>query len=249
MENIERNIYLIERKYDNSLTPNEQSEFENKLKSDKNFQSLFKNENLMVGGIIYKKRLELLDKIKHIEANYQKESQNNNIFNLKPGNKKFWSVAAVITIIISVTSLLLDFSKSNNSDLFDTYYYTYENIYRVRSNNEYSKIDQAFEAYDKGNFLDASNLFEEILGTDVDYAIIFYIANTQLEMGVYEKAITNYSKVIANDARWGIPAEWYLALTYLKINNIEEAISTFESIKKSNNSYSSKASEIITKLE
>jgi tetratricopeptide (TPR) repeat protein len=105
---------------------------------------------------------------------------------------------------------------------------------------------KAYKAYDLATYADAITLFEQV--QQKDEGVYLYLGNAYLALGDATKAIPLFEKVIAEYDVFDEPAEWYLALAYLRNNRVEEAVSKLRALQQGNNSYADEAERLLKKL-
>jgi tetratricopeptide (TPR) repeat protein len=193
-------------------------------------------------------------------ANYVVGSETNEDSAKFFSNSRFnwrYMAAAAITLLIVVSTVVLNFSRSSNDRIFSSYYHRYEANYeasRVNSRgsgtNEVNKLIYAVQLYDKGDSKGAIAIFGEIIKADPsNTAAHFFAGISFIETQNYDKAVENLSYVISkNDLTYIEHADWYLALCYLKSNQMSRATSMLNNIANSNNYYRVKALDLLKKI-
>ncbi|GGX15720.1 tetratricopeptide repeat protein [Aquimarina muelleri] len=80
--------------------------------------------------------------------------------------------------------------------------------------------------------------------------VLLYIGVTQLELNQNEAAIKSFEKLLGSDTLDASKAYWYLSLTYLKINKVEEAKTQLQILSKNPQNYKYKeAKELLNRLQ
>lgn len=158
-------------------------------------------------------------------------------------------IAASIAILLGVT--LFVFNQNPTADsLYASYFEPYPNTVApiVRNATEKSLESDAFAAYEKGDFQQASELFKEIFKTSDEEYISFYQAISMMELKQSEKA-----EQIFTSTQWSEPykerADWYLALNYLHQNKIAQANSVLEKIVKNKTYKFEEATKLLQKTK
>lgn len=157
-------------------------------------------------------------KTKELLQSFEKETNN---------NYKKWLVAASIICAIGITSFWFLNQTQNPEDLFLDYFSPYENVVLPISRTEKTKDNKviAFENYEVGNYKEALKKFKALSPEKKEdkEVIVFYKAICYLQLHQPEKTITLLKENFKNNYRWKDKNNWYLALAYLKTNNISEA--------------------------
>jgi tetratricopeptide (TPR) repeat protein len=109
----------------------------------------------------------------------------------------------------------------------------------------------AFQAYENRDFEKAVELFSKV--TEADGSILmayFYKGISSIEIGNFTVAVESFEKVLKNPANPYYPqAQWYSALTWLKLNNSENAKLHLSWLIKNDRFYGTKAKEVLLKIE
>lgn len=143
--------------------------------------------------------------------------------------KTNWFIAASITLVLSFGGyFVLENQSKSNLELYAENFTPYENVVApiVRNNRNLDKKSQAFAYYELGEYEKAIEQFNELTSTkDTDLATInFYKANAYLSIKNYKNAKDILLKIIENsNQEWGNESLWYLGLTYLKLEDIDNA--------------------------
>ena len=140
------------------------------------------------------------------------------------------------------------------SEVYDKYYEVYPNFETgTRSGEDAGRIEQkrsaAYQAFDNGDYNRAIKLWE---GIDSDYDgrkdDIFYIGISYMEIEKWDEAARMLKLSDVLNSYYKEESIWFLALTYMKTNQCQEARSIFIDIKGGNSEYSSKAGSAIKRL-
>ena len=168
----------------------------------------------------------------------------------KSYHSKWYMVAASITFLVLLGGALhlMNPVKYTNNTLFEMYY-SGENahsITRSAGNNN----DEAMTKYREGDFNSALVLFNEILDKDPSNIYIrYYTGLASIETNQADKAITEFKYIIDQKNNLFVEnAQWYLALTYLKNNQVTEAKDLLVQIKNSTNPHNKEASQILRRI-
>ena len=168
----------------------------------------------------------------------------------KSYHSKWYLVAASITFLVLLGGAyhLMKPVKYTNNNLF-AMYYTGENAHnltRSAGNNN----DEAMSKYREADFSGALVLFNEILDKDPNNIYIrYYMGLSCIETGQNGKAIKEFKYIIDQKNNLFIEnAQWYLALTYLKDNQVKEAKSLLGQIINSSNPHNKEASQILKRI-
>ncbi len=221
-----KNHDLIDRYFENSLSPKEQNLFNDLLQNDSDFKNEFLFQKDLKKVIAFSQQEELKSTLSHIEEHVKKKS----LFMIVP---KKWMVAASLLLITtlglwSVKSLYYPSNEVIYKDYFQVDRNTIQPVVRGESLKtiEY----RAFVAYEAQDYYKAINLFNSVKTPDEAY-IIYYKGLCFLALEKSDEAIALLSEVATKQGLDGKSADfkekanWYLAMAYLKNNETEKAIS------------------------
>jgi len=162
--------------------------------------------------------------------------------------------AAAIAGFILVGSIFLFNGRSLTSDeILDRFYKSYEVTSPSRSqqailNSDYST---AIEFYNISDYRNAALYFSKVLSGDPKYmesTMLYGVSN--FEIKDYPEARHSFIKVIDdNDNLFLEDAKWYLALCYLKTEELEKAADVLAQIKVSESIYKKDAARIMRKMK
>lgn len=163
-------------------------------------------------------------------------------------------IAAAITGLIILSSIAFFGSKHlSNDEIISQYYKSYEGISVSRSSQTDSNTDYStgLDYYNIHDYKNAALYFSKVLGSDPENmeSTMFY-GTSSFEVKNYPEAKRSFTKVIDNNNNLFIEdAEWYLALCYLKTNDMKKAADELTVIKKSKSIYSSDAAKILKRMK
>src|SRR5690606_4112640 len=228
---------LIQKYFENSLSPQEVAQFEKLLSDDREFADEVTFQKKIKKAITLEERTTLKDKFKTFE-------------NQKTSNYNWWYVAASIVVLLG-TSIWFMGQKEDYDTLYAAYYETYPNLIAPVVRNDKETItdrEKAFVYYEKQDYDQALQTFQKIINTNPneEYAH-FYSAISLMELDEFENA----SKILS-ETKWSEKYEddaiWYLALLELKNENLEVAKKLLQKTSKSGN-YQKESLELLEKLD
>ena len=220
-----KNHDLIDRYFENSLSPKEQKLFNDLLQNNLEFMKEFQFQKDLKKIISLKQQEDLKSTLVEIESRSQKNSK----LMLVP---KKWLVAASFLILTSlgIWGLQNTYFPSNEAiyaDYFEPSRNTIQPI--VRGENLNTIEYRAFVAYESQNYHKAINLFNSVESPDAVY-IRFYKGISYLAIDKPQEAIellkpiSKQNKLDGKEKDFNKKAQWYLALAYIKINDEQNAI-------------------------
>ncbi len=159
------------------------------------------------------------------------------------------SIAASVLILIFAISPLFKPKSVNPSELFVTHFRPAEDIVLAGTRGTGDDLDrQAYEAYRLGNYAEALEIFESQI-EDSPYRLtdLFYLGNCYLTEGRWQEASQAFDEVIRARTSLAEDAKWYLALSYLQLNRLDEAQGLLEEIA-ADNQVEGNARKLLKKL-
>ena len=116
------------------------------------------------------------------------------------------------------------------------------------SQEEYNLVARAMKHYQRGNYKEASELFEKHVERKKENAdLIFYKGIAQLKSGKEKQAKENLNYILdIKGVDFQQEAQWYMALTYLKMNDVDSAREILNKISETpGHPYRNKAKKVI----
>lgn len=139
-----------------------------------------------------------------------------------------------------------------STQIFASNFEPYPNIVApiVKSDNDVSDREKAFQAYEQGDYATASKLLNQLVVENQDTTALFYEAIILLREGASEAVIPKLQAVMnASSTTFQQPAQWYLALGHLKAYDIDNAKLLLEQIvEDETHLYKRKAEQVLEKL-
>jgi hypothetical protein len=143
---------------------------------------------------------------------------------------------------------LFNSEKSIADRVFDTHFSLYPNLFPIqRGDDQNSLFIKGMQAYESSNLTEAKSYLTQVKKTEENYDIAsFYLAviylkedNLQQAKPLFQNTIDKKNEVLI------IPSKWYLALTYLRLNEIELMNTVLQDLQNSNSIYSNPSKEIL----
>lgn len=247
-----KNHDLIDRYFENSLSPKEQKLFNDLLQNDSDFKDEFLFQKDLKQVIAISQQEELRSTLSQIEGKVQKNSR----FMIVP---KRWMVAASLLLITTLgTWGVKSLYYPSNEVIYETYFQADRNTIQpvVRGENLNTIEYRAFVAYEARDYYKAINLFNSVKTPDETY-IVYYKGLCFLALEKADEAIALLNQVADRTPLEGKSddlrekANWYLAMAYLKNNEINKAISKLSLITNdsSSNFKKQEAQEVLNYLK
>lgn len=228
-------IDLIDRYFENALSPKERLEFNDLLQNDESFRNEFLFHKDLKTVISRHQNQELKETLGKFESNLNKSSK----FSVVPAK---WIAAASLALLLSVGSWMVkNYVFPSSERIFETYYEPYPNTVMpiVRGAELHTIEYRAFLAYEAGDYHKAINLFNSVENTEDKY-IQFYRALCLLSVDKTDEAIqilmplTDPSSGTLQNIDCSQKATWYIGLAYLKQGKEKEAMYFMDILRNQN---------------
>ena len=221
-----KNFDLIDRYFDNSLTPKEQLLFNDLLQNDPDFKNEFIFRKDLTKVIANSQQEDLKSTLNKFEDSIRQKPK---FFKIP----RKWLVAASTLLVLSlgVWSVKSIFFPSNQA-IYEAYFQSCRNTIQpiVRGENLNTIEYKAFAAYEAHDYHKAINLFNSVENPEAAY-INFYKGLSYLELDKSREAIELLKPISqaidleGKSENFNEKANWYLALAYLKNMENKKAIS------------------------
>ncbi len=261
----------IEAYLNGEMTPDESLAFEKKLESSLTIRKEFELYREM--NIVYNEQdWEITDvsnehpkinqhltflksKKGEILAESIKNAENQYFATNSIGNKKkylyYISAAAAILIIgLFIASKLFTSPSHEHLYLAHKDWSDLPSLTIRNNTNKLASAEKLFKAQNYKAALDLFNKIEQENNTKSNWQVLIYKAIAQLEINQNTLAIENFKKLKQSNSLDAHKAYWYLALAYLKVNDITNAKSELIELTKHSEYYNHKSGvKLLKKLE
>lgn len=165
----------------------------------------------------------------------------------KIGIRKLYYYVAAACISLLALGWWLYSPTQSSAELYTQYFEVYPDFVTSRAIEE-SGLSKAIQYYNDEKYQLAANEFQVLyLGDSLKYDVSFYLGLSYLNTGSNTKAIKILNSVVENSDKYQQQARWYLALAFLKNNQLDKAKTTLLKIKPLEYHYS-ESREIIENL-
>lgn len=244
----------VQRYLEGELAGQELLDFEQHLEEDLELQTLLEEFKILVGGIRYHGRKQAWDEISALEADAE---ANETLGHFSIGERTrtlYWAVAATVAILAVCVAYFINNNQSVNTDqLFADNFMPYAALTYAPQRSDTlltSMKEQAFAAYSNRNYPEAISLFEDILAQSEETIVWFYLGNAYLTQEQTEQAIAAFQQFLEADPESILypQATWFLALAYLKNDQLEPAKQLLNKLAEMDSSYSERAKKLLNSL-
>lgn len=215
-----KNIELIHNYFEGTLSDSEREVFEYSIKNDPEFLNEFNFQKELQNTLKKEERRKTKEFLKNIDSVSTSGKG-------KINNRTVWLAAASIILIIGFSLWIAYFNSTNFSteQLYSAYYKPYENVVHPLERGEETADlkSEAFLAYESGNYELALSLFNELKLQSSEAYYNFYTAIALMALEKFEEAKPLLHNYIVAEGELKDRAYWYLALTYLRLEETEKA--------------------------
>ena len=241
---------LIDRYLSGEMEADECKQFEQELKSNIRLAKEFRLSQEIDRMLTDEEMIDFGRKLADVHR--RRAAQRGVRFSLRKFHKRWYYAAASIVLVV-ITAGMLYFlfpGRFTNEKIFSMYYSSDQVMSATRSGNNH--LFDAVYKFQQKDYEGALVLFEEILAADTaNIAVRFYSGVAKIETERYDEAISTFRAIIRHHDNLYIEhATWFLALTYLKNIQTDEAIEIFRILSLNNNSYyQQQAADILSKIK
>lgn len=240
------NETLLEKYFSKQLSETELQEFEMRYQTDEDFKA----EVDLLKDVQDVSEIEDDSQFKSQLASYETEFQETQNSKSPLRSKPLIAVAAVLLIMIGITFFLN--KTPNNDQLFSTYFEPSKNVSApiVRSESNDELLSNAFITYTEADYKNAIPLFEKAFENTKKSELLFYKGNALLALNQTEDAIDVFKKHLSFSDALTHRSHWYLALAYIKTEQVENAKMELKTFMDSGESFKKKeAISLLKKLD
>ncbi len=227
---------LINGYFLGSLSESQSAELERLRETDTDFAADFEFERELQSTLKKKERQEIKSLFSNLDIEAVTDSEDSRpketetkVISIRP-----WLVAASVIFLLGLGSWLLFFNNPdfNTDQLYAANFAPYENVVHPIERGEQLEdlSTRAFTAYEDEDYSLALELFKELQVQQTDPYIAFYKAIVLMQLEKHQEAIPLLEGYIENDGQLKDRATWYLALAYLKQNDVAESKTQLEKL-------------------
>ena len=233
---------LIEKYVQNNLSSKEKIRFDELFKSDIDFKEEAIFQINLKKAIIIEDESNFRNLISDLEYKANKPKQKRSYIK--------WLAAASILLLLSLP-FLNRFNKTSYNELFAQNFEPYRNVIQPieRNSNVQDEKELAFTAYEKGDYDTAITLFSNLYNSTKEPYYLFYKANALLKLDKADEAVPLLLEHLRSNDTLTEKTYWYLALSYLKLNDEENVKKNLKIIIENKKYKSKEALKLLNKLE
>lgn len=232
---------LLEKYFENTLTPEEQAELNTRLIHDAELRAEFDFHQALQNSISVSERQNIKAQLQQFE-----EPTPGKVISIK----KWLPYAAIFIAIVSLWTYVY-LNQSTHEELYASYFEPYPNtevsITRGETHQK-EAIVNAFSAYDLENYQEANRLFDMALQASNEPYLHFYKALCLMELNAHQEALE-----IFENTSWTIDyqakATWFSALCFLKMKELTKAKEKLQYVVEKKAFKYPEASTLLSELE
>lgn len=245
-----KNINRVQRYLDGEMTEVEIRLFEEDLKKDPDLAEELELHRQIVNTVISHDEVRFRNKLKEAYHLYSINKSNLKVTfrTLKKPQRWIYFLGLLSMVIFFIFLFMRNKSHMSNDELFDHYYTKYTRDIQSRSFSEESSnnLDIGIYFYYAGDYHESHKRLTKYMENEVSATASFYSALSEVELGNFGHAIDYFKDVLEMDFNYyQEPCQWYLGLSYLKLNMVDEARETFHQFTIRKSFYTEKAEEIL----
>ncbi len=217
MERTQEIFEKIEAYINNTLSQEERSVFEKEMEQNPELQTEVDKHKKLHEVLSDTDTLAFKEKLVKISDEIKAEGTSSRSWFLQ-----HWKMAATIAVILGIGSILwFNANRTHqNQELYAAYYepFPIEDTTRGESTNDFA---DALIHYAQGEYDRVISTLEELVHVPDQEQLSLYLGNSYMNTGEEQKAIDIF-KNIDGSSKYHENAQWYLALTYLKIGDTKK---------------------------
>lgn len=239
----------IEQYLSGEMSPIEREKFEREIASNPQMERELRLSRAIDAALVRDDIVDLRKKLLSIYKENKKVQPEVPVVHLN--FRKFWYAAASLVLLAALGSALyFSLPGGKSTDTLFNQYYSSDNLVNVTRSGDANIVEAVIKFQDK-DYVFAQKLFKNLINQDkTNIACWFYYGISCIETESYDQAIQAFNTIILDDKNLYVEhAQWYLALTYLKNNQISLAKAQFATVANDPyNSHNKEAQRIISKL-
>lgn len=237
---------LINGYFEGSLSESQLEEVQKLCKTDADFAADFEFQKELQQSLKKEERRELKQLFSDLSSSETRSETK--VVKMRP-----WLAAASIALLVGIGSWLFFFNSSDVStnQLYAANFSPYDNVvHPIERGNQLEDLKtKAFTAYEEKEYTIALQLFKELQSKQGDDYIKFYEAIILMELNNHKEAIPLLHNYRDKNGELKDRATWYLALSYLKTNELSKCKEELKFLIQQNGFKVDAAKELLEQLE
>ncbi|MEM9829023.1 MAG: tetratricopeptide repeat protein [Bacteroidota bacterium] len=230
-----------------NLSVTEREQFEADMATDEQLREEVELHRQLIFSVETESLRQLLDQIH--EKNFESEAQ---VVSM-PRRRSFFpmAIAASVALLILAGWWIFNLQTSSPESVYAAYFTPAEGLPTTLGYSTNTDFAEGMVSYKLEEYTEALEYWQPLLEVDpTNDTLNYYVGVTFLANEQPDSAIDYLTTVVSGEqSSFRTPAQWYLALAYLKTDEQEQAKPLLEDLANRDNSYQSQSSEILQKME
>ncbi len=249
MSTNENDIELLDQFINGQLDATKRNEVSKRLEQDLEFARELNQLKLMVDCVRISGRKRLLDEIKQWDEDIEDDIEEPEKIRNLGVFRWYYAAASVVVFMVAGFLIYSNINFGYDNIVADVYEpYNYISPTSRGGDVQKNQLSQFFMYYDRAEYTQAIQLWEEVDDAQKTDDAEFYLANAYQAEKRYSEASDIYKKLIKSENKYKMASIWYLALCYLSLDNPEQANDLLVELENENSSYSPKATDLLSRL-
>lgn len=244
-----KKMKLIERYFNEELSPDELEFFEEEMARDEKFKEEVQQFEFVFGGLKEARARKLKANFNEYERQIQKEKVS------RTSNKRLMGYGIASTLAIALVVFVLNFDSIGGrvqpEAIFSEYFKPYPNVLAPitrSSESSTTKLSEAMHLYDSKQYDEAILGFNNLIPrSSLKNEILFYKGVALLAKGEASEALYHF-ELMENESSFTDQRKWYLSLAYIQLEEIDSAVALLNEIIKDQSYFMVYAEELLLEL-
>lgn len=248
------NDALINGYFEDTLSDDQRGNFDRLLQTDAEFAADFEFQKELQRSLRKEERQEIKSLFSNLDIGTVAASKDGRPkeTETKVISIRAWLVAASVIFLLGIGSWLLFFDNPdlNTDQLYAANFAPYENVVHPIERGEHLEDlkTRAFTAYEDADYSLALKLFKELQVQQNDPYNAFYEAIVLMQLDKHQEAMPLLEVYIENNGKLKDRATWYLALSYLKLGELDKSKAQLEKLASQHRFKAETARELLQKI-
>ncbi len=231
----------IEGYIEGSLSETELADFDKMLLENPELQEKIEIQKDIQAALKNQKSIDFRKKLVQINQDLDNKTQNK-----KVSIPSYWKIAASFLVLIGLTTFLW-FNNNSSKDLFAAYYTPYPigDIKRGATNLDDPNFKSVVLEYKNKEYKKVIPALEDLVSAQPNNETLkLSLGNAYLNTNQLDKSVKIFEEFLATSKFYN-DAQWFLALTYLKMDQEPTIIPILEGLISQNTKYKNTATDLL----
>lgn len=249
MSDAEEEYQLIIKYLDGHLDEAEQHTFDQLMESSEEFRQEVANTETIIASLKVADRAKRFQDVKDAFEKLDSTNRKTHPQNIR----STWMIgiaAAIALLLVGYFSFFNNDTPANSKQLYAQYFEPFP-VEAGGKRNSDQVVLKGIELYSQSKYAEAIPLLKELLINDTVAINRIYLANAYLETNQFSEAEILLKEIPIEELSTVMDryAAWYLSLSFIAQNKLEEAKKHLQSLSESNGYYQEEAIEILDSLK